>query len=62
MMWVRPYGYRAGDPRPAHFEVVEVWNASNQQRYTLEPAKMHPAQNVANLYWRPIKAFGEEMN
>lgn len=60
--WISPHGYRASDPRPYQYEVVEVWNGYNLQRYMLEPAKLHPAQNVASLYWRPIKAFGEEMN
>lgn len=61
-MWAPRYGYSADEPRPHQFEVVEVWDGYNLQRYMLEPAKMHPARNVANLYWRPIKAFGEEMN
>ena len=60
MMWVSPYGTHRSQPH--HFEVVEVWNAYNLERYLLEPKNMHPGQNVANLYWRPVKAFGEPMN
>jgi hypothetical protein len=61
-MWLNPYGYAPGTPRPYDYEIVEVWNSYNLGRYMLEPAKMHPAQNVACLYWRPIKGFGELSN
>ena len=62
MAWVNPYGLRSGRFRPSDYEVVEVWSAYDGERYTVEPAKMHPAQNVACLYWRPVKGFDETAN
>jgi len=65
-MWLDPYGRYEG-PRPRHFEVVEIWmepwrRADGKERRLLEPANLHPAFNVAGLWWRPIKSFGEYQN
>lgn len=59
MRWMDPYMAMSGII-PQRYEFVETWNAFNGERHVIEPAKMHPAQNVACLYWRPVKAFGEE--
>jgi hypothetical protein len=58
--WVDPY--QLPGPRPQHFKIVEVWQRGATETYLCEPAKMHPAQNVWGLYWRPIKSFGEDDN
>lgn len=59
-MWVDPY--QIPGPRPNHFKVIEVWRRWSTETYLCEPSQMHPAQNVAGLYWRPIKSFGEDDN
>ncbi len=49
-------------PKPRDFEYVETWSAFTEQTDVINPSDMHPAQNVACLYWRPAKSFGEEAN
>jgi hypothetical protein len=59
-MWMSPYGFAPGTETPYDYELVEIWRSGN--RDVVYPAKLHPAFNVANLYWRPAKRFGEEMS
>lgn len=63
--WLDPYGF--GGPRPSHFDVVEVWmepwrRPDSQERKLLQPAHLHGAFNIAGLWWRPVKSFGEYEN
>lgn len=58
-MWWNPYGTSRDEPMPHHFELVEVWDAVSFGQYVVAPARLHPAQNVANWYWRPVREYGE---
>lgn len=40
---------------PYAHHMVEVWRRSWQRVDVLRPADMHPAMNVAGLYWRPMQ-------
>jgi hypothetical protein len=60
MRWANPYGPMPDEPRPRHFEFVEVWYPGVMAPKAIDPRNIHPATNVAYWYWRPLKSFGEE--
>jgi hypothetical protein len=48
-------------PPYAH-AVVEAWRYEWQKSEIIEPMRMHPAMNVAGLYWKPVADGGEAVN
>lgn len=58
--WLDPYRLIMGDQYK--YEVVEVWDAYTLQRRMLDMRHLHPAMNIANLWWKPVRAFGEMKN
>lgn len=63
--WIDPYGMQK--ERPYDYEIVEVWmepwrRPDAAERQMLKPSDLHPAFNIAGLWWRPIKHFGELEN
>jgi hypothetical protein len=44
-----------GDTHPSPSAVVEAWRREWQCVEVLRLADMHPAMNVAGLYWRPLQ-------
>ena len=62
LRWLSPYGRGPEEPYPDEFDIVEVWNDVTLRRYVLQPRMMHPGQNVAPLWWRPVKGFWEVEN
>ena len=47
---------------PYAYSVVEAWRYEWQKSEIIEPMKMHPAMNVAGLYWKPVAEGGEAVN
>jgi hypothetical protein len=46
-------------PRPSEFEFVEVWRKGDMDTRLINPRNMNPAISIHDLYWRPVKAYGE---
>jgi hypothetical protein len=54
-------GWRSwGDSNPYRFQMVEAWSGGWMEPEVLRPREMHPATNVAGLFWRPVQAARHE--
>jgi hypothetical protein len=57
-IWIDPYGMRPFDQSPTYVMMlggcVEIWRHGwgNETHFATEQS-LHPATNVAGLYWRP---------
>lgn len=46
-------------PPPLGLDKLEVWREGDMQTRVISRSKMHPAANVANLWWREPRAQAE---
>jgi hypothetical protein len=57
-----PYGTQLSHQPPQLYAGIEIWRHGWLEPVVVEPRTLHPAMNVAGLYWRPIRKGDETVN
>ena len=50
------------EPSPYDYDEIEAWRSSWGKIERLRPKELHPAFNVAGLYWRPLRPLKSPLN